>query len=119
VPTIKFRTALAALVAATVSVVAPCHPAFAGDWQYCLAPSEADHKVYISEPFPAYGGLAQADDAFNAMLVRSGLRHDVVQCPRADDESAIAEMLRYAVTFNREIGNTIVYLRLEKERHAF
>ena len=33
-------------------VVASAQPTFAADWQYCLAPSHAEHKVYISVTFP-------------------------------------------------------------------
>jgi hypothetical protein len=44
------------------------------------------------------------------------LRHDDVQCPRADDERSILLMLQYAISFNQENGNTIVHLPFEKAR---
>ncbi len=90
--------------------------ALATDWQYCLAPSQADHKIYMSGTFPVRGALDDADNAFEQMLDRAGLRHDVVQCPRADDERSIAMMQQYAINFNKENGNAIVHLPLEKTR---
>jgi hypothetical protein len=92
------------------------YQALAGDWQYCLAPANAERKVYISAPFAASGSLAAAESAFEEMLDRAGLRHDDVQCPRADDERSIARMRQYAITTNRELGRTIVRLPLEAIR---
>jgi hypothetical protein len=90
--------------------------ALATDWQYCLAPSQADHKTYMSGVFPARGAVYDADNAFEQMLDQGGLRHDVVQCPRADDERSIITMRQYAISFNKGNGNTIVHLPLEKMR---
>ena len=90
--------------------------ALATDWQYCLAPSQADHKTYMSGIFRARGTVYDADNAFEQMLNQGGLRHDVVQCPRADDERSIITMQQYAISFNRGNGNTIVHLPLEKMR---
>jgi hypothetical protein len=50
------------------------------------------------------------------MLDQAGLRHDVVQCPRADDERSIVMMQQYAISFSHGNGNTIVHLPLEKTR---
>lgn len=90
--------------------------AMATDWQYCLAPSQAEHKIYMSGAFPVRGSLDDADNDFEQMLDQAGLRHDVVQCPRADDARSIATMEQYAITFNQKSGNTIVHLPLEKTR---
>ena len=46
------------------------------------------------------------------MLGNAGLRHDVVQCPRADDEPSIAIMRQYAIRFNQDNGNIIISLPL-------
>ncbi len=97
-------------------IVASSQTALAADWQYCLAPSQADHKIYMSGPFPVRGTLYDADNAFEQMLDEAGLRHDVVQCPRADDERSIIMMQQYAISFNRGSGQTIVHLPLEKTR---
>ena len=86
------------------------------DWQYCLAPSQAEHKIYMTGAFPVRGSLDDADNDFEQMLDQAGLRHDVVQCPRADDERSIVAMEQYAITFNQESGNIIVHLPLERTR---
>ena len=90
--------------------------AMATDWQYCLAPSQAEHKIYMTGAFPVRGSLDDADNDFEQMLDQAGLRHDVVQCPRADDERSIVAMEQYAITFNQESGNIIVHLPLERTR---
>jgi hypothetical protein len=97
-------------------VVASAQPTFAADWQYCLAPSRADHKVYISATFPMRGALGDSDGAFQRMLDNAGLRYDDIQCPRADDERSIVVMMQYAISLNRGNGNTIIDLPLEKMR---
>ena len=90
--------------------------ALAADWKYCLAPSSADHKVYMTDAFPVRGSVNDANNAFERALDQAGLRHDVVQCPRADDERSIMAMQQYAIAFNREVGNVIVHMRLEWAR---
>jgi hypothetical protein len=97
-------------------IVASSQTALATDWQYCLAPSQAEHKVYMSGAFPVSGALYDADSTFERMLDQAGLHHDVVQCPRADDERSIVMMEQYAISFNQGNGNTIVHLPLEKKR---
>ena len=95
-------------------LLASAHPAAADDWQYCLAPSSAEHKVYMTAIFRVAQTLADATSAFARQLERAKLAHDVVQCPRADDEASIVAMQQYAVGYNREIGNRIVWLRLDR-----
>jgi hypothetical protein len=111
-----FRTSLTKSIAGLALIAASPQMALATDWQYCLAPSHAEHKVYMSATFPVRGVLADADDAFERMLDKAGLRHDDVQCPRADDERLIVSMQQYAISFNQENGNTIVHLPFEKAR---
>jgi hypothetical protein len=103
-------------LAALVLMAASSQAVMAADWQYCLAPSHAAHKVYMSATFPARGVLGDADSAFERILDRAGLAHDDVQCPRADDERSIALMLQHAIVFNQENGNKIVHIPLEKMR---
>ena len=105
---------LTKIFAGLALIAASSQTALATDWQYCLAPSQAEHKVYMSGAFPVRGALDEADNAFEQMLDRAGLRHDVVQCPRADDERSIATMEQYAIVFNRETGNTIVHCRWKR-----
>jgi hypothetical protein len=107
---------LTRILAAFALIAASAQAAFAEDWQYCLAPAHAEQKVYVSGAFPARGSLGDADGEFERMLDRAGLRHDDVQCPRADDAQAIASMRDHAIGLNRETGNTIVHLPLEKTR---
>jgi hypothetical protein len=107
---------LTKLFAGFALIAASSHAALATDWQYCVAPSEAEHKVYMSDTFPVRGTLDDADTAFELMLDQAGLRHDIVQCPRADDERSIVMMQQYAISFSHGNGNTIVHLPLEKTR---
>jgi hypothetical protein len=90
--------------------------AFAADWQYCLAPSRADHIVYMSATFPVRGALGSSDVSFQNALDNARLRYDDIQCPRADDERSIVMMMQYAIIINRDNGNTIIRLPLEKTR---
>jgi hypothetical protein len=85
--------------------------AAAADWRYCIAPSHAEHKVYMTAPF--FGNLA-TDDAESELaqtLSRSGLRYDDVQCPQGDDEATLATMQQHAIAMNRDLGVQIVNLR--------
>lgn len=70
----------------------------------------------MSGAFPVRGSLDDADRAFELMLNQAGLRHDVIQCPRAEDESSIGAMEQYAIGYNRNNGNTIVHIPLEERR---
>jgi len=70
----------------------------------------------MSATFPMRGALGDADSAFERMLNNARLRHDDVQCPRADDERSIVLMQQYAIRINQTNGNTIIHLPLEKTR---
>lgn len=106
----KSHSAMFRIVGSLALMAASCQAALAADWQYCLAPSQAEHKVYMSEPFPWDGGPGGADSALDRALNRSGVRHDDVQCPRADDERSITAMRQQAINFNHLAGNEIVNL---------
>jgi hypothetical protein len=94
-----------------VLVLAIPRLAFAGDWRYCLAPSHAERKVYISPPFPAMVSMDNAESQFGRRLAASGLRFDDVQCPRSDDETGALTMQQHAIVINRELGNQIINVR--------
>jgi hypothetical protein len=98
-------------LASLALMAAVSQAAMAADWQYCLAPSHADHKVYISEPFPSSRVWGKSDGVLDRALDQSGMRHDVVQCPRADDKSTIEIMRQKAISFNQMTGNEIVNLK--------
>jgi hypothetical protein len=104
------------ILAGAASVTAALQAASATDWRYCLAPSEAEHRVYMSGAFPVRRVPDDADNAFERTLDRAGVRHDVVQCPRADDEPSIEMMLQYAVDFNHRLGNTVIHIPFENMR---
>jgi hypothetical protein len=57
--------------------------AAAEDWRYCLAPSHADHKIYVSTPFPATMSMDAAESQFGRALTHSGLRYDDVHAHKA------------------------------------
>jgi hypothetical protein len=81
------------------------------DWQYCLAPSHAEHKIYLSEPIPMssfVGGIAGA--VFHQMLNKAGIPHDEVQCPKAPNKRTLLFRQRYAIRLNKEIGNATITL---------
>lgn len=82
------------------------------EWQYCLAPSQAANKVYISQPFAA-DDLGVGDDQFKKALTRSGVSVDDIQCPRAATDEAITAMRRYAITFNRDSGHAVIFINLD------
>ena len=77
-------------------------------WQYCLAPSYAENKVYISSPFPKSASLKTSETSFAKMLVQSKIQHDGVQCPTGTDKPSIANMREYAIGFSHDLGNTII-----------
>jgi hypothetical protein len=104
---------LAKILASVTLIAASSQTALATDWQYCLAPSHLEHKIYMSGPFPVRGALSDADNVFERVLEHAGLRHDDVQCPRADDERSIVLMQQYAISFNQRFGNTIIHLPFE------
>ena len=91
-------------------MVASPQSGLAAEWQYCLAPSHAEHKVYMSAPFPSNGAWGTADSNLDRLLNQSGVKHDDVQCPRAGDERSIVTMRKKAIEFNYKAGNEIVDL---------
>jgi hypothetical protein len=100
------------IVALTI-LIAFSQTASAAEWRYCLAPSEAEHKVYFSGAFTASANSSSADSSFDQALIQAGLSHDAVQCPRADDENSIMTMLQDAVTYNKKVGRKIMYVHWE------
>ena len=92
-----------ALLVLALIVLLP-RAAAAEDWRYCLAPAHAEHKIYISMPFPATMSMDAAESQFGRALTRSGLRYDDVQCPHSDSESGALAMQRHAISMNRELG---------------
>ena len=77
-------------------------------WQYCLAPSHTEHKIYFSPMIPLNGYLNGADSTFDQVLIKAGLAHDAVQCPRAPNKPTLVFRQKYSIRFNKEIGNAII-----------
>jgi hypothetical protein len=82
--------------------------AMAEDWRYCLAPFQAEHKIYMSSPFPATIAMDAAESQFGRALTRSGVRYDDVQCPLSDSQSGALARQRHAVSVNRELGIQVI-----------
>jgi hypothetical protein len=99
-----------ALLALAFTLLVP-QIAWAGDWRYCLAPSEADHKIYITAPFGGSQAMGDAEFQFRRSLSWSGLVYDVVQCPRSDDESTAQAAEQQAIEYNRRLGNQVVAMK--------
>ena len=95
------------LIALALTLLLP-QIAAAEDWRYCLAPSHADHKLYMSMPFAATMSMDAAESQFGRVLTRSGLRYDDVQCPQSDSESGAVAMQRHAISINRELGIQVI-----------
>jgi hypothetical protein len=79
-------------------------------WQYCLAPSHTENKIYMSTPFPKSASLYASETAFAKKLLESEIRHDAVQCPNGNDEPSISSMRQRAISFNQDRGNMIITL---------
>jgi hypothetical protein len=101
----------ALLVSALLATTSLPQQALAEDWRYCLAPSHAERKVYISPPFLATMSMDDAESQFGRTLSQSGLRFDDVQCPRGDGQTAALTMQQHAIKVDRELGNEIINLR--------
>jgi hypothetical protein len=98
-----------ALLGLTLTFLLP-QIAVAEDWRYCLAPFNAEHKIYMSLPFPATIAMDAAESQFGRALTRSGVRYDDVQCPLSDSESGALAMQRHAVSVNHELGIQVINL---------
>jgi hypothetical protein len=97
------------LLAIALTVAVP-QIATAEDWRYCLAPSHAEHKLYVSVPFAETIAMDAAESQFGRVLFEMGLRYDDVQCPQSDSESGAIAMQRHAISINHELGMQIIDL---------
>ena len=94
-------------------LLAALTPQMAGarEWVYCVAPSHADHKLYMSRVFSSRKPAANAEAAFAAVLKQSFLRYTDVQCPWTRDEFSAQKMQRHTIAYNRELGVTIINMK--------
>jgi len=95
------------------TIIAFSASASAHEWQYCLAPSFTDHKLYVSTPVPVRDPLRAADRTYARILNRARLRYSDIQCPTAEGRRTVADMRRHALHVNRALGMAIVPLPLE------
>jgi hypothetical protein len=82
--------------------------AAAAEWRFCIAPSNPEHKIYMTAPFLAATPMDAMESGFHQALDRSGRRHDGVQCPTGANEQAVRAMRQHADEFNRQMGNEVV-----------
>jgi len=82
--------------------------AAATEWRFCIAPSNPEHKIYMTAPFLTATPMDAMESGFHQALDRSGRRHDGVQCPTGANEQAVRAMRQHADDFNRQMGNEVV-----------
>ena len=81
----------------------------AAEWGYCIAPADAQNRIYISNLFPMTAKEA-VEPGFDSTLTEHRLDHDAVECARADDEAAAIVMRQHAVAVNRQWGRQVIDL---------
>jgi hypothetical protein len=94
--------------AGLVVSIAAAQSAAAAEWRFCVAPVNAEHKVYMTAPFLTAAAMEVMESGFHQVLDRSGRRPDSVQCPAGANEQAIRAMRQHADDFNRQMGNEVV-----------
>ena len=82
-------------------------PARAAEWSYCVAPADAQNRIYISKTFPIRVAGA-AEPGFSDALTGQGLSHDAVECARAENEATAVMMRQHAIDVNREGGRQVI-----------
>jgi hypothetical protein len=82
--------------------------AAAAEWRFCIAPSNQEHKIYMTAPFITATPMEAMENGFHQVLDRSGRRHDSVQCPTGANEQVVRAMRQHADDFNRQMGNDVV-----------
>jgi hypothetical protein len=82
--------------------------AAAAEWRFCIAPSNPEHKIYMTAPFLAGTSMEAMEASFHLALDHAGRRHDSVQCPTGANEQAVRAMRQHADDFNRQMGNEVI-----------
>jgi hypothetical protein len=82
--------------------------ALAAEWHFCIAPSNQEHKIYMTAPFFAVISMDAMESSFHLALERAGRRHDSVQCPMGANEQGIRAMRLHADEFNRQMGIEVI-----------
>jgi hypothetical protein len=102
------RLGLAGLIIGGTMQIAAVKPALAAQWHFCVAPSNQEHRIYMTAPFPAGIAMEAMESTFHLVLERAGRRHDSVQCPTGADERAVRAMRQHAEEFNRQMGIEVI-----------
>jgi hypothetical protein len=84
--------------------IAGSQSALAFEWRFCIAPSNQEHKIYVTAPFYTGTPMDAIENGFHQHLDRTGHHHDSVQCPMGANEAAIRAMRQHADEFNRQFG---------------
>ena len=84
--------------------------ALAAEWRFCIAPSDQEHKMYMTNPFLIGTSMGSLERDFDQLLHRWGRFHDSVQCPTGANEQAVRAMHEYAEVFNQRIGKMVVVI---------
>jgi hypothetical protein len=91
-----------------ITQIAGVRPGLAAQWHFCIAPSDQEHRIYMTAAFPASIAMEAMESAFHLVLERAGRRHDSVQCPTGADEQAVRAMRQHAQEFNRQMGIEVI-----------
>ena len=79
----------------------------AAEWGYCVAPSDAQNRIYVSKPFPIR--VQGADEpGFDSALTEHHLAHDTVECARAENEAAAIIMRQHTIDVNRQWRRQVI-----------
>jgi hypothetical protein len=94
--------------AGLIANIAALQLAAAAEWRFCIAPSNQEHKIYVTAPLMTGMPMETLESGFHLLLDRSGRHHDSVQCPTGANEQAVRVMRQHADEFNRQMGNEVV-----------
>ncbi len=89
--------------------------AHAAAWSYCVAPADAQNKLYVSAPFPI-GTADAAETGFETTLTEHHLAHDAVQCTHAGTEAVAIVMRQHAIDVNRDLRRQVIDVPWRPER---
>jgi hypothetical protein len=93
-----------------VAAIAICLPALAEAaprWTFCVAASKSGADVWITDVFAVERDRVELENAFKAMVERTGARA-YAQCPQPREDKTEAVNAQFeAEEFNRKLGATL------------
>jgi hypothetical protein len=84
--------------------------ALAAEWRFCVAPSDREHTMYMTNPFFTSTSMESLERDFDQLLHRWGRFHDSVQCATGANEQAVRAMREYAEAFNQQMGRMVILI---------